>query len=158
MASITEPEKSGSSGKKTAAPGAEGVQLRLDSSEEEKRLIHNAWSTCLKKNGVPTYAKQENGPDPGGGEWIWPEFKSPAMRGAAEKCKSKKPLQPPELVKEKNPNYMDDFREWLQCMDKRGVKTNAIADGSGWNYVGTQPPNAYEIEEECKVEAFSDKK
>lgn len=149
--------KAGSAGKKADAPGGEGVQLRLDSTEEEERLIHNAWSTCLKNNGVPTYTKSAGALDPGR-EWVWPDFKSPAMRKAGETCKDKKPIRPPELDKEKNPNYMDDFREQLQCMDKRGVKTNALADGSGYSYVGTPPPNYYTIENECELEAFGDKK
>ncbi|MER7569502.1 hypothetical protein ABTZ93_42525 [Streptomyces sp. NPDC097941] len=157
VASLDGPGKAGTADRKTTAPGSEGVQLRLDSTEEEQRLINNAYSACLKKNGVPTYSKSGGALDPGS-EWVFPETKSPSMRGAAEACKAKKPIQPPELDKEKNPHYMDDFREQLQCMDKRGVKTNALPDGSGYNYVGNLPPNYNRIEKECEVEAFGGKK
>jgi hypothetical protein len=152
VASIDGRGKTGSAEKTATAPAAEGVQIRLDSSEEEKRLIQNGWTTCLKKNGVPTYSKKGNGLDPTGGEWVFPDFKSPAMRGADEACKAKKPIQPPELDKNKNPDYEDDFRKQIQCMDKRGVKVNVRPDG--YSYVGTPPPDYIKIEHECELEAF----
>ncbi|MFF7389971.1 hypothetical protein ACFZAE_16215 [Streptomyces scabiei] len=162
VASLDDPgDKQGKTGsadeKETASGSEEGVQLRLDSSQDEQRLVNNAYSACLKKNGVPTYSKTGNLEDPGHA-WVYPETKSPAMRDAAEACKAKKPLLPPELMKEKNPHYMDDFREQIKCLNKRGVKVEGLPDGSGYNYDGSPPPNYVQIENECKLEAFSDKK
>jgi hypothetical protein len=43
-------------------------------------------------------------------------------------------------------------------LNKRGVKVKGLPDGSGYNYDGPLPPNYVQIENECRLEAFSDKK
>ncbi|MCX4993616.1 hypothetical protein [Streptomyces sp. NBC_00568] len=142
-------------GKEHADAASEGVQLRLDSTEEEKRQINNAYSACLKQAGVPTYTK--GAPAGGAGEWIFPHRESPAMKSADEACRSKRPLQPVELDPKRNPDFMDSFREQINCMNKQGVKVSVLPDGSGYNYVGSLPPDYVRVEDDCLKKAFSQK-
>ncbi|MCL7430319.1 hypothetical protein [Streptomyces sp. YS415] len=147
VASIGEsarPEKSPAGGKTNDEPG---VQLRLDTSEEEHQRISNAWAACLKKEGVPTYEK---------GGWVFPQWEDPAMPKATKACAELKPINPPEKDPDKNPNYLDDFRESIRCMNERGLKVKGMPDGSGWNYVGEPPPDHEKIQADCELEAFGD--
>lgn len=43
---------------------------------------------------------------------------------AEKKCLGKKPLQPPETDPKKNPDYMGDYAEWIQCMNAKGLKVD----------------------------------
>ncbi|WP_116215315.1 hypothetical protein [Streptomyces olivoreticuli] len=123
-------------------------QLRLDSSQEEEARLWNAYNACLKTNGV------EMQPRPGGGE-------GPAEGGepkaAYDKCQVKMPLLPPEMDEKKNPQYLDNFRDWVRCINSKGVPVKGKPDGSGWEYAGESGKSETEVNKianDCKVETF----
>jgi hypothetical protein len=137
-----------------ADPDSGRPQLRLDGSEEEHRKLNNAWASCLQDHGVKTYTKGS-----AGAEWIFPGVNASDFPASAKVCASKQPLQPVETDPKKNPHYADDFREWIRCMNSKGLKVVGLPDNAGWNYASTnQPANSDEIESSCQLEAFSAKK
>ncbi|MFD3307513.1 hypothetical protein [Streptomyces sp. NPDC058694] len=158
VASVTSPAAKGGASASASPSGTEkGVQLRMDMSDEEKDRIYQGWGVCLKNQGVPTGDKGIPGnvyPAAGADEYP-KEFKA---------CEAKHPITPPELDPNKNPEYEDDFRAWVRCMNDKGLKVVALPDGAGWTWADEQGPvtpgsaQANQIEADCQNEAFSAKK
>ena len=77
-------------------------------------------------------------------------------------CANKLPLQPPELDPEKNPNYVSQWNDYVQCLRGRGMKIHSLPDGSGWTYDdgvadpagGLRVPPWTAAERECTMEIF----
>jgi hypothetical protein len=163
VASVTE-SGGGGQGGATRSPAADASesgrpQIRLDSTDAEELRMYQGYLRCLKDRGVdiaPAGDKFADWADPGSlgypGEDVAKEH--PEVERA---CLGKKPMQPPELDPKKNPDYMNDYHEWIECNNRRGVKVDPLPDGSGWNYKpGANPPgNADQIDQECMREAFS---
>ncbi|MCT9112515.1 hypothetical protein N4G69_44260 [Streptomyces mirabilis] len=155
-----------SGGAKSATPtgslsSESGVPMRLDMTDAEQTAIEQSYTHCLKDRGVPYGTK----PWPGHvQEWVAPKYGADKYPDAYKACASKKPIQPPETDPAKNPHYTDDFRAWVQCMNRKGLKVEALSDGSGWNFadhVGSARPDssqAVEVERACKLEAFGGEK
>jgi hypothetical protein len=123
------------------------AQIRLDSTQTEINQINQRWFDCLMKNGMP-FGKQ------GGGMRI-PAFDNEHPHPEAKKaCTALQPVQPPELSPKTNPQYKDQFREFVKCMKERGVKITLYAeDGSDWGVQDSKnftPKN----ELECNVRAY----
>jgi hypothetical protein len=163
VASVTD-SGGGGRGGATKSPAADDSesgrpQIRLDSTETEKLRMYQGYLRCLKDHGVtiaPAGDKFADWADPGSlgypGEDVAKEHPE-----AERACLEKKPMQPPELDPKKNPDYMNDYRKWIECDNRRGLKVDPLPDGSGWNFKPgvTQPGNADQIDEECMREAFS---
>jgi hypothetical protein len=151
VASIDSPSASGA--KSTVSAGSEdGAQIRLDMTDDEEMAVIQAYTHCLKDQGVPSYSKAKGIVFPSGTADKYPaQFKA---------CESKKPIQPPELDPHKNPHYMDQYREWIRCMNDRGFAVDPLPDGSGWNYsdrpgrVDPASSQSRRIEWDCRLEAF----
>ncbi|MEW2112299.1 hypothetical protein [Streptomyces albidoflavus] len=134
-------------------------QLRMDTSALEELRMSQGYFQCLKDQGVKV---SKGGSKLEGGDpdllW-WPNGDVAADHPDAEKkCLGKKPLQPPETDPKKNPNYMGDYADWIDCMNKKGLEVDPLPNGEGWNFkAGTTPPrNADQIQQECMIEAFSE--
>ncbi|MCM2422632.1 hypothetical protein [Streptomyces sp. RKAG293] len=157
IASIDSPAASGATDKggsgTPAASDAGRPQLRLDSSKEEVTRLWNAWAACLEQKGFHHF--QDVIKD---GRRV-PVQEDPAYPAARQKCESKAPLGPPELDKDRNPKYADDWREWIDCMHRRKYMVIPLPNEGGYNFPdGPIPPNARQIEDECQMEAFGGKK
>ncbi|MGQ5224950.1 hypothetical protein ACW69C_23350 [Streptomyces sp. MN3] len=136
-------------------------QRRMDTSVAEEVRMSQGYFQCLKSHGVKIgkivpNSKME-GVDPNllGGPSVDVSVEHP---DAEKKCLGKKPLPPAETDPERNPNYLSDFAEYIQCMNVKGLKVDPLPNGEGWNYkAGTTPPrNADQIDQECLIEAFSE--
>lgn len=154
VASLESPSAGGA--KKSAPSGSEkGVQLRLDMTEDEKENVMQSWQLCLKDQGLPTYTKQE-----GKRKLVLTEAPRSKYPKEYAACQLKQPIQPPELDPQKNPHYMDQYRDWIKCMNDKGFAVEALSDGSGWTLashpgpVDPNSPKARQIEFDCKMEAF----
>ncbi|MDV7216796.1 hypothetical protein [Streptomyces prunicolor] len=154
-ASIAGPVASGGSSKASAGTdsGTGRPQLRLDTSEAEKARPAAVFFACLHDKGVPSAHK------PGQGDRWFPKGVSTDHPAAWKACESKAPLQPPELDPGKNPHYMDDFRAYITCLNKGGMKVRGLADGSGWNFVSSSLSQAAqnELDRSCTMEAYGGK-
>lgn len=128
-------------------------QLRLDSSDAERDRYWNAYATCLKDHGHKMYL--ERGPYS-----IDQNDNSPTAKAALKTCAGKLPLQPPELRRESNPHYDDDYRAYIKCLNSHGLKVVALPDNSGWTYDGQTTMNETEqtkVDKNCTMEAFGGK-
>lgn len=146
--------KGGSKGEDAGDGEAGRPQIRLDTSDEEVERMWQAYFACAKENGMPMGKKTK----PDGTSILAPSGNADKKteKKIDANCDGKKPLQPPETDPEKNPDYMDDFRAWITCMNDKGMKVEGLSDGSGWNYTSdNQPANEAEISKDCEIEAFS---
>ncbi|WP_422738795.1 hypothetical protein ACN263_05840 [Micromonospora sp. WMMD729] len=146
----------------TAAAGR--PQLRLDMNEDEKQRLWNTYNYCLRDHGVRENKERSAGAPKGSG--IISLDQSGEPKAAYVACADKLPLQPPELDEEKNPNYVIQWNDYVQCLRGRGMKIHSLPDGSGWTYDdGVADPSgglqgaAYDkAERECTLEAFRGEK
>ncbi|WP_435204413.1 hypothetical protein [Micromonospora sp. bgisy143] len=149
----------------SATSGVAGrPQLRLDMNEDEKQRLWNTYNYCLRDHGVKEIKERSAGAPKGSG--IISLDQSGEPKAAYVACADKLPLQPPELDEEKNPNYVIQWNDYVQCLRGRGMKIHSLPDGSGWTYDdGVADPSgglqgaAYDkAERECTLEAFRGEK
>ncbi|MEW2401192.1 hypothetical protein [Streptomyces sp. NPDC046862] len=137
VASITTPAAKGGSASASADPDAGRPQIRLDSTNEEVNRMYDAWIACLKEHGVEEkYKVTPNDP-------------------RVKACDGKRPLDPPELDPAKNPDYADDTRAMVKCMNEHGIKS-VVVDGQ-WGLENGDSINAPHYNEfviDCQVKAF----
>ncbi|WP_043671645.1 hypothetical protein [Streptomyces xylophagus] len=148
VASIVTPSASGSP-TPDASPESGRPQLRLDTSPAEEARLNGIYLNCLRDHGVP------GGYKPGSSQWF-PGGGS-TKDAAYKACLSKKPLQPPELDPATNPHYLDDFREYVRCLNAGGLKVKGLPDGSGWNYDGPVTLSESEqadLDRRCTLKAY----
>ncbi|MFI8183969.1 hypothetical protein ACIF70_26095 [Actinacidiphila glaucinigra] len=129
-------------------------QLRLDSSDAERDRYWNAYATCLKDHGHKMILAR-------GPYSIDQHDNSPTAKAAEKTCAGKLPLQPPELRRDSNPHYDDDYRAYIKCLNSHGLKVVALADNSGWTYDGQTTMSETEqtkVDKNCTMEAFGGKK
>ncbi|MFF7680239.1 hypothetical protein [Actinacidiphila glaucinigra] len=128
-------------------------QLRLDSSDAERDRYWNAYATCLKDHGHKMILAR-------GPYSIDQNDNSPTAKAAQKTCAGKLPLQPPELRRDSNPHYDDDYRAYVKCLNSRGLKVVALPDNSGWTYDGQTTMSDTEqtkVDKNCTMEAFGGK-
>lgn len=145
----------------TAAAAAAGrPQLRLDMNEDEKQRLWNTYNYCLRDHGVREIKERSAAAPKGSGMISLDQSGEP--KAAYVACADKLPLQPPELDEEKNPNYVLQWNDYVQCLRGRGMKIHSLPDGSGWTYDdGVADPSGglegaalSKAEHECTMEAF----
>jgi hypothetical protein len=132
------------------APVQTGVLLPVNASEAEAKRIMNAYYSCLQGHGVTGIGTKPNG-------LMGPENipHTPLVATAEKDCASKKPHGPWQENPADNPNYQNDMRAWINCMNSRGVPVRAVA--GGWNFVSTHvPADESQIELECEMKAFGE--
>ncbi|MGC4857166.1 hypothetical protein ACLQ24_28320 [Micromonospora sp. DT4] len=147
----------------TAAAAAGRPQLRLDMNADEQQRLWNTYNYCLRDHGVKELKERSAGAPAGSGMISLDQSGEP--KAAYVACADKLPLQPPELDKEKNPNYVIQRNDYVQCLRGRGMKIHLLPDGSGWTYDDVEDPTgglvgaAYDkADKECTMEAFRGKK
>jgi hypothetical protein len=160
-------DASGSSSTSPVAPANEEgrPQLRLDSSDEEVNLAWQGYYLCLGEHGhkMLNGRTDEHAGPAGDGKVTSPDMQddSPQSVQARADCQNKLPLQPPELDKDKNPDYLDDYHAYMTCLTDGGLKVHAIEPfGTGWTYDDgvTQTlseDQGNQLEKDCQLEAFS---
>jgi hypothetical protein len=149
-------EKNSGSGAKTDAEvEAQRPQLRVDSTEVEKARLMSVWANCLKQYGVPTYEKSRDNIKqvfPGGEKKEYPE--------AYERCAGKQPLTPAATDPQRNPDYADDFHEYVKCVNRDSKIIKIRQTGDGWTYTERfSVPDATwdefnKVDKACELEAF----
>jgi len=146
----------------TIPGGAEAAagrpQIRLDSTEEETLAFWDTYADCLVKNGVKEIKDGGAAPAIGTGRRALDQSGEP--KAAYVACASKKPLGPPELDENLNPNFAAQWNDNVQCLRKKGVMVHTTEPGS-WTYDASDtavPDNLAELEQECRLEAFSARK
>lgn len=154
VASLHSDAPSGKASASTAPDtDADRPQLRLDSSDAERDHYWHIYATCLKDHGHKMLPQR--GPDS-----INDTDQSPTAKAATKACVNKLPLQPPELERSTNPHYDDDYRAYVKCLNREGLKVTALPDNSGWTYDGQttmSEARQTEVDKSCTMEAFGGK-
>jgi len=134
------------------APVQTGVLLPDNASPAEAKRIVNAYYSCLEDHGVTTgIGSKPNGLM--GPEGSFPN--TPLVATAEKDCASKKPHPPWQEIPADNPNYQNDMRAWINCMNSRGVPVRAVS--GGWTFVSSHvPADESQIELECEMKAFGE--
>jgi hypothetical protein len=140
---------------------AQRPQLRLDSGEAEINQAWDGYYGCLKQNGHKMMSAREHAGPSGPVDSPDMNDDSPASKAAEDKCKGKMPSQPPEMDQKRNAKYVDDYHEWVKCMNGKGLPVvETDPPGSGWTYNGpsknTEEQNR-RIEHDCMLSAFGGK-
>ncbi|WP_406167073.1 hypothetical protein OIE52_13725 [Streptomyces canus] len=138
VASIASPSKAVGTPKRTTDPDAGRPVIRLDSSTEETNRMWDSWYACLRAKGGPLKGAPT----------------TPAEKAGAKACASKQPITPPELDPATNPDYSDDLRAWVECLNAHGVKVTMVGS-SDYSFDQSQnTPHFNEIDTACQVKAF----
>ncbi|GAA4574395.1 hypothetical protein [Planotetraspora kaengkrachanensis] len=149
----------GGSGTTTPTAGAIEAarpQLRLDSTEEEVKRLRFAYWACLETHGVKMdtarvgTSKAQAPPLQSG-----PNSHEPAE--AYRACLVKMPLMPPELDRDRNPDYVVQHHAYVKCLKAHGMHVTELPDASGWTYADNDQPAEsvrHKIDKDCKMEVF----
>ena len=132
------------------APVQTGVLLPDNASPAETKRIVNAYYSCLQEHGVTGIGSKPNG-------LMAPENIpiTPLVATAQKDCASKKPHPPWQELPAYNPNFQNDMRAWVNCMNSRGVAVQATSQG--WTFATSQEPaDADQIELECEMKSFGE--
>ncbi|WP_124774901.1 hypothetical protein [Micromonospora inaquosa] len=163
VASLTTPAAPTSA---TPAGGADNgrPQLRLDTTDEEEMQIWETYKICLHEHGVQKNEGRSAGATGTGTGLSLDQSGEP--KAAYVACANKLPLQPPELDREKNPNFASQWNDYVQCLRGRGLKIHSLPDNSGWTYDDgvADPTNGLDdvarakADKDCTQEEFGAKK
>ena len=132
VASIQSPAGGAAATRSATAAADPRPQLRVDSSEEEHIRFQNAYASCLKQQGVPTYKK---------GQWMFANADSSDFPAAFKTCHSKQPRQPAAQDPARNPNYEQDNRHWIKCINQKSPVIKIRQTPDGWTYAKDYGPN-----------------
>ncbi|NEB04274.1 hypothetical protein [Streptomyces sp. SID13726] len=141
VASLNSPSAGGGSADASASadPDAGRPQIRLDSTQDDVNRMWDGWTACLKDHGVDkTYKQNPNAP-------------------GVKACDGKLPLDPPELDPAKNPDFNDDTRAMVRCMNEHGIKS--VVTDRGWGLedgASLNAPDYDRIMVGCQVKAFGE--
>ncbi|MGW3150948.1 hypothetical protein ACWDG1_41220 [Streptomyces sp. NPDC001177] len=158
VASLQQDSKKPAASASSADRGQGGPRLRLDSTDDEVRALWNAYYSCLKDHGGKV--EQITGPKAAGKYMLSGANDKEQPPAAVKACTTKRPIPVPETDPDQNPHYADDFRDWVKCLNDRGIPVKALPDASGWNYDKSMSedekgsPRTQRIERECEIQAF----
>jgi hypothetical protein len=131
--------------------GQEGVMLRVDMTEADRQAVWRTYYACLETNGVRMMQKQK------AGEKIPAQEEREAPAGYRA-CTAKKPYLDPLVDKTKNPQYADQFRAWLRCMNSRGIEVSGSPDDEFLNFgkraPGIDSAKYLDIYRQCEVASY----
>jgi hypothetical protein len=151
VASLQSPGETVASASATADPDSQRPQLRVDSSEEERLRLNNAWTSCLKNEGVPTYQKAA---------WLFPGKGEDEFPAAFKTCHLKQPRIPARQDPARNPHYAEDNRNWIKCINKKSPVIKIRGTEDGWTFVrdyGSDPAQQDAFDRtvrDCELQAF----
>lgn len=157
------------SSSRPAAAVAGRPQLRLDSSDAERWRLNQVWWTCLKNAGAPVIvlptdkARSRGIPGYQPGD-VMPSFQGyldtdPKFTEPRQKCVDKEPLSPPELDPKRNPHYVDDYKNEIDCMRAAGLTVTTMKDPDGADDFQVQSDldgaERDKLIDDCKMKAFA---
>jgi len=148
-------DTAGASGAATD-PASGRPQERLDDTTAFDLQLWSYYYGCLQSNGVKMNFSITT---PGMPSYDQPAPGQSVPAAALAACQSKMPLEPPQMNPQLNPQYAADMRADVKCINSKGLKVVADADGGGWTFDGPQPnltaAQLNQIQNECQEEAFS---
>ena len=138
-----------------SAAAGPGIQMRVDTTNQERAVLFEEWQNCLIKNGAQPLTTE---PLPVGKLRVAVD-KVP--QNVLDACADKRPIGPPELDPARNPDYTAQWEEYVQCLRGRGWKVHVTEPGS-WTYDSDSdtelPADSERVELECTIEVFGGEK
>ncbi|MDX3073431.1 hypothetical protein [Streptomyces sp. MI02-7b] len=128
-------------------------QLRLDMTDAETQVYWEGYWKCLKEHGHKMNLQR-------GPYSVDQNDNSPTAKAAEKACAGKLPLQPPETERETNPDFDEDYRDYIACLNDGGLHVTALPGNTGWTYTGTNtlsPEKSADLDLSCKVKSFGGK-
>ncbi|PRY27317.1 hypothetical protein [Pseudosporangium ferrugineum] len=141
------------SGAPSTPAGAEqqGAMLRIDMTEADRKAVYDVYYACLEGHGVRMQEKFPGGPK------VPTQEKKDNPEGY-HACDAKEPYLDPLLDKTRNPKYADQFRNWLTCMNSKGVEVSGNWDDEflkfGKRRAGIDGQEYLRIYRECDMASF----
>jgi hypothetical protein len=128
-----------------------GVMLRVDMTQEDQDRVYDAYWGCLASHGVRMISK-------GTGAKKVPAEETKENRSGYAACKDKEPYLDPLLDKARNPDYPDQTRAWMKCMNDRGIEVSGNWDDEFFKF-GKRAPGIdgqryVAIYRECQVQSY----
>ncbi|MFF3562181.1 hypothetical protein ACFYXS_19290 [Streptomyces sp. NPDC002574] len=134
----------------STAPGQGRPQLRLDMTDAETQVYWEGYWKCLKEHGHKMILQR-------GPYSVDQNDNSPTAKAAEKACAGKMPLQPPETERETNPDFDEDYRAYVTCLNDGGLHVTALPGNTGWNFTGTNTMSdekMADLDLSCKVKSF----
>lgn len=161
VAAIPGATTSASAGPAASSSGADR-QLPLGATKQEIDRVYEAYYACWTQHGVPS-APGENG-----GPLLSYKMDTKKYQPAVDACADKEPLGAPELDPQQNPNFADDLREQLKCIQSHGlsmeIRQAGTDNASLWvapetkaNLEKANSDAGREIQRQCEISAFTEK-
>lgn len=146
---------------------AKRPQLRLDTSAEEQSRLTDAYNACLEAKGVPMNHERAEAAGVKQATPMQGAAVAKKHKAAYDACLVKLPRQPPELSPDSNPDFADDYRAYVKCLNKKGMRVHMVPDrsvhpdGLSWRHdEGAQPQlssaEQAKIDRTCNQAAFGD--
>ena len=161
VASLSTPGSTATSTGAPASDDSQRPQLRLDSTKVEVQQAWDPYYKCLTDNGHKMLSAGEHA-GPAGKDGPDMNDNSPQSTAARDRCKGRLPTQPPELDPARNPHYVDQYHDWVKCINAHGVPvTENDPPGSGWTYAAESslPPDEQEkVVDDCQMSTFGGRK
>jgi hypothetical protein len=143
------------------ADAPRGVQLRLDTTDDETARYWDVYQDCLLQHGVKQLPKNSDTISVAVGTGrLALDWKSGEPKAAYVACADKKPLEPVELDPDRNPRYAAQWQDNVRCLRRHGLMVHATKPGE-WTYDESDtkvPDNQEQLEDQCILEAFGAKK
>ncbi|MFD9812112.1 hypothetical protein [Streptomyces sp. NPDC059080] len=159
------PSAAGKSGSSEASKtDSRRPQLRMDSSDEERDRLGDAYNACLQAHGVPMNTKRAALAGAKQAAPLYGMEKETKYKSAFDACLVKRPLQPPELDSDVNPHYTDQYRNYVKCLNDKGMRIHMLQDDHGvaigWTYNDSNGNSLSDAEQTkaddtCTKESFS---
>jgi hypothetical protein len=129
----------------------------MDTSDEDGDAIWQAWYKCFKDHGgvvhpVPEEKVRKKG--------MITADAAEQPAAVVKACAHKEPVTPWQLDRDRNPEYADDFRDWVKCIEGKGLPIDPLPNAEGWNYDDSVSQDerasarTQEIVDSCEMEAF----
>jgi hypothetical protein len=129
---------------------AERPRHRVGETDADRERIIAPWRTCMKDNG----ADLDTMPPSIEGAARWAQ----EHQSAGLACRSLLPL-PPWGLDRTNPEYRENVRQWVECMNDRGLSIIATPDDaqSPWRFGGDSalsPEESSRVQQDCMKETI----
>jgi hypothetical protein len=147
----------GSTAKPSPSPES-GAMLRIDMTEEDRERVYDSYYACLESHGVKMTRKGAELPNPPPDAPKVPAEENKENRSGYAACKDKEPYLDPLLDKTRNPQYADQTRAWMKCMNNRGIEVSGNWDDEFFSFgkraPGIDSKKYLEIYRECEMESY----
>jgi hypothetical protein len=144
VASLATPSTSGKHSPKTVV--AERPLIRPDTSDAERARMNKVYLNCLRNAGVSAakiamFAAKQG-------------VSSDVAAKYGKQCGSQQPQQLFDKARESDPEFADDLRADIACLNQHGIRAETREDGEIWLLDDLPPDDKAHWLDDCEQKAF----